>query len=213
MYRTGDVVRELPGGALELLGRRDRQIKLRGFRIELEEIEAATVESGLAHAAFVEKVGEGPQAALVGFVLPTPRAQAMNGELPAALAGALARRLPDYMIPARWIVLEELPLGPTGKVDRAALTARLEAVPAQDPESGDLAHSGLLAILQDVLGRAEIQPSDNFIALGGNSILAVQTASRVRQQLTVALEPGDVLLAESLGELSARVRRLQGAPS
>jgi acyl carrier protein len=71
----------------------------------------------------------------------------------------------------------------------------------------------LLTILQDVLGRTDIRPEDNFIALGGNSILALQTASRVRQQLTVALEPADALLAESLSDLAARVRSLQEVPS
>jgi amino acid adenylation domain-containing protein len=214
MYRTGDVVRELPSGALELLGRRDRQVKLRGFRIELEEIEAAAIETGLADVAFVEKVGDGPSARLVGFALAARGARATNGELPEALAVSLRRRLPSYMLPSRWIVLAELPLGPTGKLDRASLTAQLQTLPhddevAAEPAVHDLAYIGLLTILQDLLGLPEIRPDDNFIELGGNSILAVQTASRVRQQLTVELESGDVLLAESVGELAERVRSLQ----
>ena len=107
MYRTGDLVRELPSGALELLGRRDRQIKLRGFRIELEEIERAAVDTGLADAAFVEKVGQGPSATLIGFVLPAASAPARPSDLAAALLAELAQTLPEYMIPARWNVLAQ----------------------------------------------------------------------------------------------------------
>ena len=111
MYRTGDLVRELPSGALELLGRRDRQIKLRGFRIELEEIERAAVDTGLADAAFVEKLGQGPSATLIGFVLPAESAPPQPADLCATLLAELARRLPAYMIPARWNVLAEVPAG------------------------------------------------------------------------------------------------------
>ncbi|MDT5174187.1 MAG: hypothetical protein QOG37_1438, partial [Mycobacterium sp.] len=125
MYRTGDLVRELPSGALELLGRRDRQIKLRGFRIELEEIERAAVDTGLADAAFVEKVGQGPSATLIGFVLPAASAPAQPSDLAAALLAELAQTLPEYMIPARWNVLAQVPFGPTGKADRAALMAHV----------------------------------------------------------------------------------------
>ena len=129
MYRTGDLARELPSGALELLGRRDRQIKLRGFRIELEEIERAAVDTGLADAAFVEKLGQGPSATLIGFVLPAESAPPQPADLCATLLAELARRLPAYMIPARWNVLAEVPVGPTGKADRAALMAHVVNVP------------------------------------------------------------------------------------
>ena len=170
---------QLPSGALELLGRRDRQIKLRGFRIELEEIERAAVETGLVDSAFVEKVGQGPSATLVGFVLPAESAPSQPADLSARLLAELAQRLPAYMIPARWNVLAELPLGPTGKVDRAALMAHVVNA-SQDVEAAgdddDPALAGLRAIWQDVLGLAEIRDSENFIELGGNSILAVQTA-------------------------------------
>jgi len=123
IYRTGDRARTLPDGAVELLGRVDRQIKLWGFRIELEEIELAIAATGLVDVAFVEKAGEGPEAILVGFVLPARTAT--GGSLPRALADALAQRLPVYMIPARWVVLDEVPLGPTGKANRKLLLDRL----------------------------------------------------------------------------------------
>ncbi len=202
IYRTGDIVRELPSGALELIGRRDRQIKLRGFRIELDEIETAACETDLVDAAVVEKTGDGPNARLVAFILPARPARALNGSLPQELTAALRERLPEYMVPTRWIVVDRLPLGPTGKVDRAALCARLD----NSDETPGMVRTGLEAILQDVLGLTRISPDDNFLALGGNSILAVQVASRVRSELLVALEPGDVLLAESVGGLLAQVQ-------
>ena len=114
MYRTGDLVRQLPSGALETLGRRDRQVKLRGFRIELEEIERATVETGLVDSAFVEKVGEGPSATLVGFVLPAVDAPSQQRISPRQLSAELAQRLPDVHDPGPL----ERPRGPPSRPDR-----------------------------------------------------------------------------------------------
>ena len=203
MYRTGDLARELPNGALELLGRRDRQVKLRGFRIELEEIEQAILETGLADSAFVEKVGEGPAASLVGFVLPR---STVDG---AALGDALRAKLPAYMVPARWHVLAELPYGPTGKVDRTRLLAEISADSVvsgrnEVAPSDVTEHVGL--IWREVLGVPGADPADNFIDSGGNSILAIQLASRLRERLAIDLGPTDVLLADSLAELAERVR-------
>lgn len=205
LYRTGDLARCLPGGALELLGRRDRQVKLRGFRIELEEIEAVAMATGRLDAVFVEKVGEGPAATLVGFALPAAEPWSSDD-----LRAALARRLPDYMIPTRWLVLSELPIGPTGKADRARLLALLDdpagtGQPA-DGESLDGTGRALLGIWQDVLGGAPVRPGDNFVDLGGNSIMATQVATRIDQALGVRVEPAEVLLADSLAELAAHVR-------
>jgi amino acid adenylation domain-containing protein len=210
LYRTGDLARRQPGGDLELLGRADRQVKLRGFRIELEEIERAAVATGVADMAFVEKVGEGPAASLVGFVLPARAAGVDEADLPAALAAALGARLPTYMVPARWLVLGTLPTGPTGKTDRGALLALLAegapAPPRATEADPDPVRAATAAIWRDVLGVAEARPADNFLDLGGNSILAVQLASRLRERLAVDLEPADVLLADSLAALVEQVR-------
>ncbi|WP_236703738.1 non-ribosomal peptide synthetase [Lentzea aerocolonigenes] len=203
MYRTGDLARELPNGALELLGRRDRQVKLRGFRIELEEIEQAVLATGLADSAFVEKVGEGPAASLVGFVLPR---STVDG---AMISDALRAKLPAYMVPARWVLLTELPYGPTGKVDRTRLLSQISAdsVVSETDEAAPTdvtEHVGL--IWREVLGVPGADPADNFIDSGGNSILAIQLASRLRERLAIDLGPTDVLLADSLAELAERVR-------
>ncbi|MFF0483449.1 amino acid adenylation domain-containing protein [Streptomyces sp. NPDC004435] len=231
IYRTGDTGRLLPSGAVELFGRTDRQVKLRGFRIELEEIERAATASGLADAAFVEKVGEGPAASLVGFVLPSPEAAADPGraELPTALRRRLGETLPGYMLPARWVVLDRVPFGSTGKADRARLLALLDepgtgapagpaaappatppAVPPTDPGSAPTSgHAAALAALQeiwrDVLGTDAVAPEANFIDLGGNSILAMQVAVRIRKHLDVRVDAGAVLLTDSLDELAAHV--------
>jgi acyl-CoA synthetase (AMP-forming)/AMP-acid ligase II len=209
VYRTGDVVRQLPGGALELLGRRDRQVKLRGFRVELEEIERVAVASGLVGAAFVEKVGDGAAAQLVGFVLPS-RSAPDASRLPAELSAFLARRVPDYMVPARWLTLASVPVGPTGKTDRRRLLALLDApVEIADEASGeDSTLETVGDIWCDVLGVPRARATDNFIEVGGNSILALQVASRVSRRLAVELEPAEVLLAESLSDLVARVREV-----
>ncbi len=200
VYRTGDLARADENGCVELLGRADRQVKLRGFRIELEEIEAAALRTGLVGAAYVERVGDGPAALLVGFALPS----ATGGELSVrALTEALSRELPEYMMPGRWLAVTRIPLGPTGKTDRAALLALLDngsAAPAR-PQSTTVI-GGIREICADVLGVAQVAAQDNFIDLGGNSILAIQLASRLRQRLRLDLGPADVLLAESLADLA-----------
>ncbi|MFI9005883.1 amino acid adenylation domain-containing protein [Actinosynnema sp. NPDC053489] len=201
-YRTGDLVREIAGGALEMVGRRDRQVKVRGFRIELEEVERAVLATGLVDAAFVEKVGDGPAAALVAFVLPGPADRAAD---PAVLRTRLTPVLPSYMVPSRWVVLDSVPLGLTGKADRTRLLSLLDE--HDSPEAADGTADAVSAIWRDVLGVASVSGSDNFLERGGNSILAVQVAARVHDRLDVPLEPGDVLLADSLTDLVAHVRR------
>jgi amino acid adenylation domain-containing protein len=152
LYRTGDEARQHPDGTFELLGRSDRQIKLRGYRIEPEEVERAATATGLVDVAFVEKAGEGPAAVLVGFVLPAPGAPPAD-DLPDALSRLLAADLPGYLVPARWVVVDRLPLGPAGKVDRAELMALLDhptaaggmaagGMAVSDTAAGDAAVSG-----------------------------------------------------------------------
>lgn len=200
IYRTGDMARELPGGALELVGRGDRQVKVRGFRIELEEIEHAAVATGLLDAVFVEKVGDGPNAALVGFVLPAGEAD--RDGLVGVLRARLAERLPGYMIPARWVPLDAVPLGPTGKADRVAMLAMLGS-PVQPAEPADRPGFAVVGqVIAEVLGVAGVAATDNFLDLGGNSILAVQIASLIGTRLAVDVEPAELLLTDTLAEFA-----------
>jgi amino acid adenylation domain-containing protein len=202
IYRTGDLVRELPGGALEVVGRADRQVKVRGFRIELEEIEHAAAATGLLDAVFVEKVGDGPNATLVGFALP---ADGVDNDVNAELRVRLAEHLPGYMIPARWIRLDTVPIGPTGKADRAAMLA-MAAGPAAGPATPDDGDRPGLAVVGQVvaeeLGVADVVATDNFLDLGGNSILAVRIAARLGTRLAVDVDPVELLLAETLAEFA-----------
>ncbi|MFC7817161.1 non-ribosomal peptide synthetase [Streptomyces sp. NPDC057367] len=227
-YRTGDVVRRLPDGGLEIFGRLDRQVKIRGFRVELEEIERVAVATGLAAAAVVEKTGEGSSALLVGFVLPAENA-GTPAETVTGLRNALAEELPDYMLPARWAVLGSFPLGPTGKVDRDALLALVSpdvsaaatARPAADTGDADRTDgrpdgdptAAVRRLWCEVLKIAEARDEDNFIELGGNSILAIQLAARVNEAASADLGPADVLLAADLAELTETVRHSATAGS
>ncbi|WP_201304891.1 non-ribosomal peptide synthetase [Streptomyces sp. GS7] len=219
MYRTGDLVRQLPDGELELIGRADRQVKLRGFRVELEEIERAAVATGRTEAAFVVKVGEGPAARLAGaFLASGPPAGA--DEQIAALTAELAASLPAYMLPGRWTPLESLPLHSTGKADRRSIEALIAAdaesagtgpVPAGEGAAGTEPADVLRGIWAELLGVRVIGPADDFLSLGGTSLLAAQAASRIRELLAVDLEPYDVLLAAGIDELAERVA--ESAPS
>lgn len=227
VYRTGDLVRLLPDGAYEVVGRADRQVKLRGFRIELEEVEQTALATGRAEAAFVEKHGEGHTARLVGAFLVPPRAAGAvgAGSDPAVeLSEALAERLPSYMLPARWLPLTEIPYGSTGKADRSRIK-RLLADFAESPADGGSANGAdasartgaaesdpvtvrLVETWAELLEvpSASIEDTDDFIGLGGNSILATQAAFRLAEQLGTPVDPTDVLLAPSLADLAEQLR-------
>jgi amino acid adenylation domain-containing protein len=218
LYRTGDLARLLPSGAVELLGRRDRQVKLRGFRIELEEIERSVMKIGLCDAVVVEKIGSGPTAFLVGFILPSTRSDrgGENDLLIERVTKELAASVPSYMVPARWVTLGRMPFGPTGKVDRDALLALLdEPRPGVGGPAADLGPLGeaLRQIWQDVLDVPSAAAEDNFLDLGGNSVMAMQVATRVRHRLDLPVEPADVLLADSLGDLVRQLGATAAATS
>jgi amino acid adenylation domain-containing protein len=205
MYRTGDLVERGPDGELTLLGRRDRQVKLRGFRIELEEIERAVLATGRAAGVIAEKIGDGPSAYLVAFV--EAPAKFGDADLSTLIVTDLTTRLPSYMIPTRWLILPDFPIGPTGKVDRAGLLSRISAVSAKEVAiiGDDGLTSAVRAIWSAVLDTPFFEPTDDFIAAGGNSILAMQVASRISEQLNVPVDPADVLLASSFEEFAAQV--------
>ncbi|WP_432093149.1 non-ribosomal peptide synthetase [Streptomyces sp. bgisy100] len=216
VYRTGDLVRELPSGALEMTGRRDRQVKLRGFRIELEEIEQTVVGTGLVDAAFVEKVGEGASARLVAFVLPgrsdaAPH-EADDAGLRCSLAERLGADLPDYMLPSRWVVLTELPVGHTGKADRAAMLGALAqrdaaaAADRQETRTADPVYAAVCEALRTVLDGSDPAPDAGFVELGGNSLLAMRVAHLLKERLDRPVRPSDVLRAESPAALADLLR-------
>ncbi|MFJ4763115.1 amino acid adenylation domain-containing protein [Streptomyces diastaticus] len=208
LYRTGDLARLLPDGELETLGRRDRQVKLRGFRIELEEVERAAVATGLVDAAFVEKTGDSN---LAGCVLPGASAEVARADLPGALSARLAERLPEYMVPARWLVLDELPIGSTGKADRAHMLELLTRRPEPDgaaPRAGDLrtpTERKLAAMWSELLEVPVTSRDASFWELGGHSLRGVTLVARIRERLGVRLRLRDLFRVPVLADLAARI--------
>ncbi|RKH60419.1 non-ribosomal peptide synthetase [Corallococcus aberystwythensis] len=182
LYRTGDWARHLPDGTLEFLGRRDAQLKVRGFRIELGEIEAALAQHPAVRDCVVDARDDGGgQKRLVAWVV------GAAGRTPdtAMLRGFLKERLPEYMVPSRWVPLERLPLTPSGKVNRKALPAP-EGV--REPSSALLGprtplELQLVRIWEEVLGVHPIGVRDNFFELGGHSLLTLRLQSAIHSRL------------------------------
>lgn len=209
MYRTGDLVRLLPGGRLGYLGRADGQVKLRGHRIELPEIEAAlTAVDGIAEAAvlLLDEVHGAP--GLVAYYRTASSAAGAVTE--GALREHLGANLPPYMLPAAFVALDRFPTTTNGKLDRAALPAPAAGSPAQAPVTEGLTRSQSLiaGVWAAVLGAPRIGPDDNFFKLGGHSLLAIKLVSRVRAELGVALPVKAVYANPRLRDLAAHLDTL-----
>ncbi|MFJ4467383.1 amino acid adenylation domain-containing protein [Streptomyces sp. NPDC089424] len=184
MYRTGDLARLDGEGRLEYVGRGDAQVKVRGFRIEPAEVEAAlTAYPGVAQAAVVARDERGSGKRLVAYVVP---AVTGDGPHPKELHAFAAERLPDFMVPSAFVVLDRLPLAPNGKLDRAALPA---------PQYGTAAYraprtareEALATLFAEVLGVDRVGIDDGFFELGGHSLLATRLISRARAVLGIEI--------------------------
>jgi hypothetical protein len=171
LYRTGDLARWLPDGTLAFLGRADTQVKVRGFRIETGEVEQALLRHPAIREAVVVARGEGHDKRLVGYVVAPGEAVP-----PSDLQTFLREQLPEYMVPTIFVTLAQLPLGPTGKVDRKALPAPGEPllVEAEYVEPRNEMERALCAIWSDVLDLSRVGVRDNYFELGGDSILSIQ---------------------------------------
>jgi amino acid adenylation domain-containing protein len=219
LYRSGDLARRLPDGDLEYLGRIDLQVKIRGFRIELGEIEAALIaHPGVREAVVLARETAAGERRLVAYAVRVP-GEALDA---VDLRAFLAERLPDYMVPAAFVLLDELPLTPNGKVDRRALPSPEDAgaaplsqhVPPRTPLERFLAGQ-----FRDVLGLPagrEVGVHDDFFALGGTSISGAIFIHRLQAALAAAVpvvaifnHPTVATLAEHLRDRYAgAVRRL-----
>ncbi|WDY56394.1 non-ribosomal peptide synthetase [Pseudomonas sp. PSKL.D1] len=200
LYRSGDRVRRLAGGELAFLGRVDRQVKLRGYRIDLEEVLVMLRAAPQVRDAAVLLVGEAGEAQLVAYVVYADAdGTAQQGELKAWLA----TRLPEYMVPSFYLALEAMPLTANGKLDSRALplptlerTAHAHVPPVTTQQLA------LASIWENVLKVPEVGLQDNFFSLGGHSLLAVQIVSRVRRQLGLDLPLRAIFDSANLGELA-----------
>ncbi|HYF50388.1 MAG TPA: amino acid adenylation domain-containing protein [Planctomycetota bacterium] len=221
LYRTGDRVRMLPGGKLICVGRVDEQVKLRGYRVECGEIEAALREHEAVREALVVPRNASAQSPSPtrGALTPNPSPTRGEGGGGATMLCAyyttgdgvtpsdrelrehLKKRLPEYMIPAVFMRLQSFPLTPNGKVDKAALPAPDDAPVLVSTPMTEL-ESRVAAVWCEVLKRERIGQHDHFFALGGHSLLAAQIASRLSRQFNVTLTLRSVFEAPTVAELA-----------
>jgi amino acid adenylation domain-containing protein len=211
VYRTGDVGRLLPDGRLLFLGRKDRQAKVRGHRIEVEEIEMALrAHPGVKDCAVVTRDDTAGETRLVGYVVPRrPLAPRVS-----ALRRALAERLPSHMIPSAFVVLETLPQAPNGKVDRRALPAPGSTRPELDTPfvpSRTETETVVAGIWAEVLGLDQVGVEDDFLDLGGSSLQAMQIATRVHRTLRVDVPVQALLAAPTVAGMAVAVTERQMA--
>ncbi|QFG31549.1 non-ribosomal peptide synthetase [Pseudomonas umsongensis] len=210
LYRSGDLTRYQADGTLQYIGRIDHQVKVRGFRIELGEIEAQLLQQdAVRELAVLAQDGINGQQ-LVAYIVPTDPAMLddLDAQAPLreSLKAALRQHLPDYMVPAFLLFLEQLPLTPNGKLDRKALPAvdgsqqQREHVAPRSAQEKSLA-----AIWQDVLAIDNVGLEDNFFELGGDSIVSMQVVSRARQA-GILLSPKDLFQHQTIRSLAQAAR-------
>ncbi|MCU1758285.1 non-ribosomal peptide synthetase [Pseudomonas sp. 14P_8.1_Bac3] len=209
LYRSGDRARWSADGVIEYLGRLDQQVKLRGFRVEPEEIEARLLaQGGVAQAVvLVRETAAGGQ--LIGYYTASETAESEDAQT-TRLNTALAAELPEYMVPAQLMRLDAMPLSPSGKLDRRALPephwqVREHVEPVTELEQQ------LAAIWREVLGLKRIGLRDDFFALGGHSLLATQIISRSRQACNVELPLRALFEHSELGAFAEQVQQVQAS--
>jgi amino acid adenylation domain-containing protein len=208
LYRTGDLARYLPDGNIAFVGRTDDQIKIRGFRIEPNEIVAAlnACREVAASAVVASDLGGGDKR-LVAYVVPNAGAPVSK----AALDAALRASLPDYMVPAVFVRLDALPIGPHGKVDRSALpeptpTNTLRDSDFQAPRSR--VEECIADLVQGLLKIDRVSVDDNFFLLGGHSLFGTQLIARICKLFGVDMSLRDVFEAPTIAQLATRVEAL-----
>jgi amino acid adenylation domain-containing protein len=207
IYRTGDLGRMLPSGRIEFHGRVDGQEKIRGHRVEPDEVATVLKKYPDVSTCAVIGHGEAAERQLAAYIVPRTNARLE----PAELRKFLAAQVPDYMIPASFTLLESLPLNSSGKLDRAALPA-----PSNKPAPDAATHRApkspvekrVAAVIGEVLNISQVGLDDNFFLLGGHSLLGTQLVLRIRQQFNVDLTLRSLFEAPTAGKLAATVERL-----
>ncbi|UXY24910.1 amino acid adenylation domain-containing protein (plasmid) [Streptomyces cynarae] len=203
-YRSGDLAREEPDGTLDFIGRIDDQVKIRGYRVELGEVQSVlAAQPGVRDAAAVVREYGPGDLRLVAYVVPEDAA----GPDSEALRAALARHLPAYMVPASIVVLDALPLTVNGKLDRRALPDPGPRACRTGPilvEPRGPVEETLAVIWKEVLGLEQVGAQDNFFDLGGDSLVAIQVATRSRAA-GVAVKPSQLFAAPTIAQLASAI--------
>jgi amino acid adenylation domain-containing protein len=207
IYRTGDLARWCPDGTIEYLGRNDAQVKIRGYRIELGEIESQLLRHEHVRDAVVVAREDSPgNRRLVAYVTPrdsnAPRAEEMRAQLAAVL--------PDYMVPMAYVVLEKLPVTPTGKVDHRALPApqSIASEETYQPPLGAMEET-VANLWQRLLQVERVGREDSFFALGGHSLLAMQLMVQIRSAFSIELPLKSLFGYPTLQQLAAHIEELR----
>jgi acyl carrier protein len=205
MYRTGDVVRHHADGTLEFLSRVDHQVKVRGFRVELPEIEAALLRCpGVGDAAVVASRTTGSEQRLIAYCAPSGSSTKSEPDL----RSFLEHLLPAHMIPDLIVFMETLPRTPTGKIDRNALptpSGEPARASARDRTPHTPTQTAVAQIWERILGISGIGIDDNFFELGGHSLLAMQVASRIADAYKVDMPLRDVFESPTVAGLAERI--------
>ncbi|MFY0524862.1 amino acid adenylation domain-containing protein [Archangium gephyra] len=210
LYRTGDLGRMRTEGVLEFVTRVDFQVKVRGVRIELAEVEAALRALPQVREAIVTARRERPgETSLVAWVVPTSAEVSMTG-----LSAAMARTLPGYMVPSRFVSLEALPLNSNGKVDRKVLESMplqgTDTKPAGEPPRGPVEEL-LAGLFRQVIGVDAVGREDDFFRLGGHSLNATRLMARVRQSFGVAPSLADFFSEPTVAGLAGKLAQAPGS--
>ncbi|MBH8561819.1 amino acid adenylation domain-containing protein [Nostoc sp. CENA67] len=207
LYKTGDLVRYHPDGTIEFLGRIDNQFKLRGFRIELGEIEATINQHQFVQAsAVVVREDEPGDQQLIAYVVIKPEQTLAIADL----RRLLAEKLPNYMVPSTFVMLENLPLTPNGKIDRRALPApdtnrtNIEEIVVAPRNSIE---EVIAEIWKQVIGLEQVGINDNFFELGGHSLLATQVISRLRKTFEIDLSLRSLFASPTIAELAKTIQQ------
>ncbi|MEX1830137.1 phosphopantetheine-binding protein, partial [Luteibacter sp. CQ10] len=211
MYRTGDLVRYLADGRVQYLGRIDAQVKLRGFRIEPGEIEAALRGiDGIAQAAATTFTSDDGERYIAAYVV--TRGEQDHVVDPEGLRAALAGALPEYMIPSAFVRLDALPLTPNGKVDYRSLPAPdFNERPHEHVAPRNLDERWLATLWAETLRVDRVGMTDNFFGLGGHSLSAMRMLARVRERLAIDVPLQSLFDAPVLGQWCERIGALRDA--
>ncbi len=198
LYCTGDRVRLMPTGALDILGRFDDQVKVRGFRVELGEVEAALRHQPAVRAAVVIADGEGDGRRLVAYVVLRSAPSVTDGDLKTALR----KTLPAYMVPSSITFIGKLPLNANGKIDKRALPRALKTSTAAESLPQNPVQRQLVAIWQRILAASSMGIHDDFFELGGTSLLAVRMLDEIEHTLGKSVPPAELFTRPTISHLA-----------